>query len=246
MPNELQLANPNESPRQDLQQLQANIEGALEQMAKSYNADPSKYMKDLKAGSSSLIGDMPGMGGGGENPGEKMDKSPSGSQFLLMGGTGRRTKATIRFEQLDSGTNAMGIPLSYKEKKENMRLKSKIMAGRGKAEKDPLGGGGDRELGERYKLTRMSVGKNAISPQGLKSNPEMAKVLGGGELIDQLGMTRKEIADPSLNRVVQGAIQGDELMQTAFKGLNEGTKQEAIMKLDMPEPRKDGLMGGMA
>jgi hypothetical protein len=243
MPNELQLANANEAPRQDLPQLQANIEGALEKMAKDFNADPSKYMADMKKGSGSIMTDMPGMGESKENIGSKMDKSASGSQFLLMGGTGRRTKATARFEALDSGTNAMGIPLSYKEKKENMKLKSKIMAGKGKAEKDPLGGGGDRELGERYRLARMSVGKGAISPQGIKSNPEMAKVLGGGDLIDQLGMTRKEIADPSLNRIVAGAIAGDDLMQTAFKGLNEGVKQEAVMKLDMPEPRKDGLMG---
>ena len=89
----------------------------------------------------------------------------------------------------------------------------------------------------------MSVGKGAITPQGIKSNPEMAKVLGGGDLIDQLGMTRKEMADPSLNRIVAGAVAGDDLMQTAFKGLNEGVKQEAVQKLDMPEPRKDGLMG---
>ena len=243
MPNELQLANPNESPRQDLPQLQANIEGALEKMAKDFNADPSKYLADMKKGGESLLTGMPGMGEAPENVGAKMDKSASGSQFLLMGGTGRRTKATARFEQLDSGTNAMGIPLSYKEKKENMRLKSRIMAGKGKAEKDPLGGGGDRELGERLKLARMSVGKGAVTPQGIKTNPEMAKMLGGGDLIDQLGMTRKEMADPSLNRIVAGAVAGDDLMQTSFKNLNEGVKQEAVMKLDMPEPRKDGLMG---
>ena len=235
MPNELQLANPNESPRQDLPQLQANIEGALEKMAKDFNADPSKYLADMKKGGESLLTGMPGMGEAPENVGAKMDKSASGSQFLLMGGTGRRTKATARFEQLDSGT--------YTEKKENTRLKSRIMAGKGKAEKDPLGGGGDRELGERLKLARMSVGKGAVTPQGIKTNPEMAKMLGGGDLIDQLGMTRKEMADPSLNRIVAGAVAGDDLMQTSFKNLNEGVKQEAVMKLDMPEPRKDGLMG---
>jgi hypothetical protein len=253
MPNDLQAPNWNEAKRLDPTDLANQVSARLETMAKEHNANPSKFMSKLKSG-----GDMLGLGEAASGPsGQKPeDKGVSQSSFLLMGKG--RNKKDVRWEQLKSDSNAMGLPKTYSEKKIDSRI---LNGGRAKKNHDPFSGGGDRALLEQARIARQSLGCEGgyVSPQGIKCNSHLAMQLGGGELYATMLDAFRENEKPSELRALNAATDGNDKMKEAAKQVGAEVKEEFVKKVEdkqvrtllamappAPNSPSNGLMGEKA
>lgn len=234
--SELKLGNQDDKP-QDLDKLEINVEGAIEQMVKEANANPSKFAPK-SGGSFDLLTEMGaakvGPVAGAMTTASDMSSGGSDSMFM-MSGTGRKSKATKRLESLASSTNAMGLSKTYSEKRDDARQLSRIMAGRGKVSKDPMGGGGDRAI-------KMAQNKKPLSMQAVRNNPNLAKAVGAGELAETLVATRREKEDMSVTAIVMGALENNQKMVDKINTLNPAIKRNALKQLAGPRPPA-GFMG---
>lgn len=238
MPNELQSPNWNQT-KLDPQQLSQQVSARLESIAKEHNANPSKFMANLKKGGDTFgLNDMK-TGGGGPNGQTQQDKGITNSSFLLMGKG--RTKKDIRWEQLKSDNNAMGLPKTYKEKLQDSRI---VNGGRAKKNHDPFAGGGDRALIEQARITRQSLGVEGgyVSPQGIQANAHLAAQLGGAELYGTMLDARREDAAPAEYRALNGAADGNDKLKDAAKQVGDDVKVEFIKKQDDPKPLANMLL----
>jgi hypothetical protein len=235
MPNELQAPNWNEA-KIDPQDLANKVSSRLESIAKEHNANPSKFMAQLKGS-----GDMMGFGDMKvSNHGQEPEaKGASSSSFLLMGKG--RNKKDVRWEQLKSDNNAMGLPKTYREKLTDSRI---LAGGRAKKNHDPFSGGGDRALLEQARIARQSLGTEGgyVSPQGIKANAHLAAQLGGAELFSTMLDARREDTTPAEFRALNGAADGNEKLKDAAKQVSDEVKVEFVKKLDDPKPMANLLL----
>lgn len=222
-------------------QLEGQVAARLETIAKEHNANPSKFMAKLNgAGDTFGIGDMKT-----SNPMyENESKGASSSNFLMMGKT--QSKKGARIQQLNSKYDAMGLPKSYKQMKEDATTYSRIMTGgRAKRNNDPFSGGGDRALAEQVRIARQSLGTEGgyVSPQGIKANPWMAQQLGAGQLYDTMLDARREDQAPAEYRALNGAIDGNAKLQDAAKQVGDDIKRQFVQQQDDPKPVATMLLG---
>lgn len=228
MPNEMQSPNWNQT-KLDPQQLADQVSARLETIAKEHNANPSKFMAQLKGGGDTFgFSDMK-VSNHGQMP---EAKGASSSTFLLMGKG--RNKKDMRWEQLKSENNAMGLPKTYKEKLTDSRI---LAGGRAKRNHDPFSGGGDRALLEQHRIARQSLGVEGgyVSPQGIKANAHIAAQLGGGELFNTMLDARREDQAPAEYRALNGAADGNDKLKDAAKQVGDDVKVEFIKKQDDPK-----------
>ncbi|MBI1216628.1 MAG: hypothetical protein GC185_12520 [Alphaproteobacteria bacterium] len=232
--SELTLGNQNERP-QDLDRLEMNLDAAIAQQVKDANANPSKFTGKGGDGFDMVTELGMSKASGGMTAAMQISAETSGptagtnSAFLMSGG-GRKSKATKRLESLASTTSAMGLPKTYKQMKEDGRTMSRIMAGKGKLNKDPMSNGGDRGL-------KVGQGKKKpLSVQAVRNNPSLARSIGAGQLSDNLALTRKEKRDPNAASVVIGAMENKQQFVEKAKNLDAGVKAQAVKNLAGPKP----------
>ncbi len=232
--SELQSPNWNEAKIDPLQ-LQGAVAARLESIAKEHNANPSKFMAQLKGGGDTFgIGDMKT-----NNPMyEQEPKGASSSSFLMMGKA--QNKKSARIQQLNSQYDAMGLPKSYSERKRDAQTYSRIMSGGGRVKKnnDPFSGGGDRALVEQCRIARQSLGTEGgyVSPQGIKCNPHIAMQLGGADLYNTMLDAGRENTNPHEYRALNGAVDGNVGLTDAAKLVSDDTKVAFVQKMDDPKP----------
>lgn len=235
MPNELQAPNWNQT-KLDPAQLEGQVAARLETIAKEHNANPSKFMAQLKGGGDTFgIGDM--KSSNQMYPEEK--KGASQSSFLLIGKG--RSKKDVRWEQLKSDTDGLGMPKSYKQKLTDSRI---VNGGRAKKNHDPFSGGGDRELIAKHNLARQSLGTEGgyVSPQGIKANAHIAMQLGGADLYNTMMDAGRERVAPAEYRALNGAADGNDQLKDAAKQVGDDVKVQYIKKQDDPKPLANLLL----
>lgn len=236
MPNDLQSPNWNQT-KLDPKVLDDQVSARLETIAKEHNANPSKFMAQLKGGGDTFgIGDMKT---NNQMYPEEKAKGASQSSFLLMGKG--RSKKDVRWEQLKSDTDALGLPKSYKQKLQDSRI---VNGGRAKKNHDPFSGGGDRALVEQARLARQSLGTEGgyVSPQGIKANAHIAAQLGGAELYNTMLDARREDQAPAEFRALNGAADGNDKLKDAAKQVGDDVKVDFIKKQDDPKPLANLLL----
>ncbi|TAL27972.1 MAG: hypothetical protein EPN97_15585 [Alphaproteobacteria bacterium] len=232
--SELQAPNWNEA-KIDPQDLSNKVSARLETIAKEHNANPSKFMAQLKGGGDTFgFNDMKV-----SNQGQTQEKPASSSSFLLMGKG--RNKKDVRWEQLKSENNAMGLPKTYREKLTDSRI---LAGGRAKKNHDPFSGGGDRALLEQARIARQSLGTEGgyVSPQGIKANAHLAAQLGGAELFSTMLDARREDQAPAEYRALNGAADGNDKLKDAAKQVSDDVKVEFVKKQDDPKPLANMLL----
>jgi hypothetical protein len=157
-----------------------------------------------------------------------------------------QSKKNARIQQLNSRYDAMGLPKSYKQMKEDSTQYSRIMTGgRTKKNNDPFSGGGDRALMEQTRLARQSLGTEGgyVSPQGIKANAHIAQQLGGAELFNTMMDASREKTSPAEYRALNGAADGNNNLTDAAKVIDEGTKHKFVEQQSDVKPIGKLLLG---
>jgi hypothetical protein len=230
--SELQSPNWNEA-KVSPEHLMAGTGAALQNLAKEHNSNPSKFMAKMNgSGDTFGFGDMRA----GNAMYDREEKGATSSQYLMMGKT--QSKKNARVKQLSSQYDAMGLPKSYKQMKEDSVTHSRIMTGgRIKKNADPFSGGGDHALMENHKISRQSLGVEGgyICPQNMTCSEHIARQLGGADLFNTLMDAGREKVTPHEYRVLNGAVNGDDGLKDAAKQVSDDKKIEFVTKLDDPK-----------
>ena len=215
----MQSPNWNEA-KIDPKDLAQQVAGMLTDMAQKFNANPTKFMANMKTGGGGLLGEL-------SNPSGQTPKNDcASSQYYPMMGKGR-SKKDARMEQLLSVNDAMGLPKSYKQMKDDNKQWLKITSGFGKKSKDPFSGGGDRALGEEMRLHNMRM---QVTPQGMQANHHIAVQLGGGKLQETLQDAFREDQNPAVYRVLNNAADGHDMLKSAARNIAEDVKVDFVTK----------------
>jgi hypothetical protein len=175
---------------------------------------------------------------------ENEKKGASESSFLMMGKT--QSKKNARIQQLNSKYDAMGLPKTYKQMKEDSTTYSRIMSGgRTKKNADPFSGGGDRALMEQTRLARQSLGTEGgyVSPQGIKANAHIAMQLGGAELYNTMMDASREKTSPAEFRALNGAADGNNNLTDAAKQVSDDVKVKFVEHQSDVKPIGTLLLG---
>ncbi|MEZ0224301.1 MAG: hypothetical protein ACAH83_07105 [Alphaproteobacteria bacterium] len=231
--SELQSPNWNEA-KIDPQDLANKVENKLSDLAKQCNTmGHSKFMANMNKS-----GDTFGLGGMMGNTQQPQTRTAANSQFLM--GNAGMTKYEIVTAQKDSGRNAMGMDMSYFEKKAWARAKK---GGRVSSKSNDVFGNTEKEISSRARIASQSLGAGGyVSPQGIKANPQMAAQLGGSELFNTMLDARREDATPSEYRALNGAADGNDKLKDAAKQVSDDVKVEFVKKLDDPKPLANLLL----
>lgn len=258
---DLKLGNQNENP-QDLQQLETNLLGAIEEYTKATNNGQSgaKFLgggNDYNMVAEGVaVSKSNSVGMFATAMSESQADPKSNNTNTLFGGSGGGGKRSRKMERLTSHNDAMGMPKSYSQKKDDARELARMRSGHTKKSKDPLAGGGSglSMTGDKIAGTSFAQ-KPTVSVAAVQSNPELVKGIGGGQLYDTLTATRYEKNHESAEAILAGAINGDEQKQNALKNIQPTVMEQSMKKIapsvkntlknqiKMPEPKPPSWAG---
>lgn len=236
---DLTLGNQNETP-QDLQKLEGDLLAAIGDYAKAVeNGQPaSKFLgggNDYNVVTEGVAVAKSGMAGMAmtalsESLSEPTPNSRNTTSIFGSGGGGG--KRNRRLERLTSNNDAMGMPKSYSQKKDDARELQRMRSGVFKKSKDPMAASSSSlsMTGEKISGTSFAA-KPAISAEAIKSNPDLVRGIGGGQLADTLTATRYEKDHEGVEAVLVKAINGDEGKQNALKNIQESQVQQSLKKV---------------
>lgn len=218
--SELQIGDQQSKP-QDLQQLDAKVNAAIDSQVKFNMGEMSRFMNMMKGGDSlNVMGEMPGAKDPISSMSEQNQQKSADASLFAGGG---RKKGARTLKQMLSTEDAMGHKLSRNQIKSNYAIVNAAWAGaRNKKAKN----GSDaqsKDFVEEINLLKMRM---AWLPQALKANKSMLPGYGLGHIYEAHTAIQKEKQDPATSAVISGTLSDMDAFKDKFKGLDKGLQEQ--------------------
>lgn len=224
--SDIQIGQQENKP-QDLQQIEAKIDGVIDIQVKHNMGDMSKFMTMMK-GNNRDFDMLTEMGtakhsafAGAMEAHAEATSGTTGADFASGGGSKGRKKGSQTLGQLLSTTDALGHKRSRTEIQSRYAIANAAWSGHNR--KTKFSEDGSKDFVAEINLLKMRM---AYLPSALKANKAMLPAHGMGFIYEAHVAVQKEKEAPSMSAVVSGTLSDMDQFKDRFKALDSGVKEQ--------------------